>query len=72
MQAHWSERGDLEDEGLTVVKRLKVQCYSCQELGIHLSQDYPKPKANRVGSMDELAILCQRAEEWSLPTGALR
>ena len=34
--------------------------------------DCPKPKANRVGGVDELAILCQRAEEWSQPAGALR
>ena len=37
VQAHRSERGDLEDERSTVVKCLKVQCYSYQELGIHLS-----------------------------------
>ena len=38
VQAHRSERGDLEGEVSTVVKHLKVQCYSCQELGIHVSR----------------------------------
>ena len=46
-QAHWSERRDFVGEGQTAVKRLKGQCYNCQELGILLSQDCPKPKVNR-------------------------
>ena len=30
-----------------MVKHLKVLYYTCQELGTHLSQDFPKPKANQ-------------------------
>ena len=47
VQTHRSERGDLDGEGSTVVKRLKVQCYYYQELSTSLNKDCPKPKVNR-------------------------
>ena len=47
VQAHWSKGGDSEYEGSTTAKRLKVQCYNCQELGTHLSWNCPKSKVTR-------------------------
>ena len=55
-----------------MAKRLKLRCYNCQELGIHLSRDCPKPKVTRCrcGRTGHIASSCRGVESDSRRTQA--